>query len=243
MGVFKDRGMVIKEQLNAEHNKTLTLMLKERGKTVIFAKGARRPSSNFFAATQVFSYCDFFIFEGSRFMSLTQADVIKNFYGLTKDYERFHHASSFLKLIDNKILPSSQTADILYLLLKSVQAVSKGESNALLISCVFHLKFLQLEGYTPELDKCAVCGVDKPMLDGDAVYICAAGIVCRTCVYKQKPVLRIFPETVLMMKYILNLETDDALRLKAHSRLADSAEPYINGIKSACDFFINNNEA
>lgn len=151
---FKARGVIIKETLVRESDKILTILTKEYGKISVSAKGAKNPKSKFLVA-QLFSYCDFVIYKGRSFYSLAQVDLIESFYNLRLDYDRLNTAYQIIKQIDTwsigEFLPD-ENREILLLLLKALLKLSKIERDFELIRLLFGFKFLQLTGFSPQIE-------------------------------------------------------------------------------------------
>ena len=82
MGTEKLRGIVLREQAKGESNKQIVLLAQGVGRVLLSARGARRAKSKLLAATQLFCYADFVVYEGKGFYSVTQAELKNSFYGL-----------------------------------------------------------------------------------------------------------------------------------------------------------------
>jgi DNA repair protein RecO (recombination protein O) len=233
LSTFKDKCVVIKEDGSGEYDKNIVLLLKVRGRVTVFAKGARKPKSKFFAGTQLFCYSEFILFEGNGFLSLSQADVICNFYRLTSDYEKFLSAAYFLELAGKMILPSMPAADALFLLIKALNALSKDLMDKRLVRSVFEIKFMQMEGYSPQLDECIHCGE----YTADVCFFEPQGVVCKHCIHTEtrSRAPRIAAQTIILMKYILGHETKELFKLA----VVDPA--VIENLQTVSEFFVRNN--
>ena len=166
--VSNGRGIVLRETDAGESGKKLVLLLKTAGKMTVSARGARLPKSKFLAGSQLFTYADFVFYNGSSFTAVSQIDVIEGFARIRSDYDAFCCAAYFAEVCDKFILAGDPCDETLRLLLKSLQALSGGRHSVVFICAVFELKFLQLNGFSPEYDMC-----EAPMLskEGGAVFM------------------------------------------------------------------------
>ncbi len=209
MSTFKGRGLVLKETNVGESDKIVTLLLKEHGKISASVKGARKPKSKFLAGTQIFTYCDFVIFDGGRFFSITQVEIIKNFYNLRNNFENLCYGNYFLEICSKTILESMPCDDILFLLLKSLQALCKDSVNTSLISSIFEIKFLHINGYSPELSVCSVCGNVS-----EFNFFGSHGVLCNKCLVSEEKVVKISSGTVYTLKYIVSSDINNLFKFK-----------------------------
>lgn len=157
MGTEKLRGIVIGEQVKGESNKQIVLLAKGLGRVVLSARGARNAKSRLLAATQLFCYADFVVYEGKGFSSITQAELLNSFYGLRMDMDKFSEAMYLAELTD-RCCPAGMEQDaVLELLYYAFLVMDKGTLPPKLVSRIFELKLLQLSGlFAPE--ECNICG-------------------------------------------------------------------------------------
>ncbi|MCL2461711.1 MAG: DNA repair protein RecO [Defluviitaleaceae bacterium] len=179
MSVIKARGIVIKEQDNGEAGKLLTLLIKGSGRAMASARGARRQGSKIAAGAQLFTYSDFVFFKRGDFLSLTQADVIENFYALRTDYDRLRAGSYLLELCDRTIMENVPCDDVMYLLLKTLLALSRGKASPDLAARAFEFKFFAYMGMAPDFSRCARCG--REIGEAGPVLFAGDGAVCAAC--------------------------------------------------------------
>lgn len=156
MGTEKLSGIVIREQVKGESNKQIVVLAKGLGRVILSARGARNVKSKLLAATQLFCYADFVVYEGHGFYSVNQAELQKSFYGLRTDIDKFSEAMYLTELADRSCPVGMEQDEVLELLYYAFSVMEKGILPPKLISRIFELKLLQISGlFAPEA--CAVC--------------------------------------------------------------------------------------
>lgn len=178
-GVFKARGIVLREQDTGEADKSLTFLLKERGRLRVNARGARKPASKLIAAAQQFAYSDIVVYQGrgGGFHSLTQADLIESFHNIRYDYDKLALGQYLLEICEKTIPESAACDEALLLLLKSLTALSRESCGPDMVARCFEFKFFAGMGMAPEVRACTGCGSDP----GQNPFFGPDGAICEKC--------------------------------------------------------------
>ncbi|MFV0314833.1 MAG: DNA repair protein RecO [Anaerotignum sp.] len=174
MGVEKFRGIVIAENQNGESGKRILVLAKGIGRVILTARGAKNTKSKLLAGTQLFSYCDFLVFEGKGFYSLTQADLIENFYGIRMDMDKLAEAVYLAELVERSCPLGMEQDETLRLLLQTLTVLEKTEIPPRLVSRIFEVKYLQISGLL-SVGECMVCGEEETSLffnERTAEFVC-----------------------------------------------------------------------
>ena len=200
MKSFSARGIVLRERPVGESDKYVNLLLKGIGKLSVSARGARKQGSKFLAGTQSFTYADFVIYDGGKFYAMSQIDIIEGFYGLLNDYDKLCYANYFLELCDKVIIPGAECDEVLLLLIKTLSSLSKDRVSPEFAARVFELKFLQLNGYSPELEICSVCG--KALKTN--IFFHTYGCICYDCSKEFPNSFPVTPGLIQALNYIAN---------------------------------------
>ena len=97
--IKKTHGIVLSEANSGDYDKVITILTSNMGKITAFAKGARRPKSNLLAATQVFSFSSFVLYEGSTMYYINSAEIVDVFYDIRFDYSKMDVGFKILKIL------------------------------------------------------------------------------------------------------------------------------------------------
>lgn len=157
MGTEKLRGIVLREQAKGESNKQIVLLAQGVGRVLLSARGARKAKSKLLAATQLFCYADFVVYAGKGFYSVTQAELQNSFYGLRLDMDKFSEAMYLAELTERSCPVGMEQDAVLELLYYAFLVMDKGILPPKLVSRIFEIKLLQLNGLLAA-DECHVCG-------------------------------------------------------------------------------------
>ena len=179
MTTFKTRGLVLREYEAGESDKRLLILCKIHGRIMAYARGARNPRSKFIAASQLFTYADFVLAQGRGFFSVTQAEVIENFYNLRTDYDRLIAAHLLVEVCEKTLLENSNCDELLLLALRALSNLSKGVFPPTQITSVFLMRFFDFYGLKPNISNCIICNHPTQEMS-DGIYLGAEGIVCAT---------------------------------------------------------------
>ena len=146
-------GMVLNVMPIGEYDKRITLLTKERGKITAFARGARKPNSQFLAATNPFSFGEFELFEGRSTYTVSKVSIQNYFRELTMDFDAAYYGFYFLEFADYYCQENNDEKEMLKLLYQSLRALCHKNLDNRLVRYIFEIKALALNGEYPGLPK------------------------------------------------------------------------------------------
>ncbi len=139
-------------------------------------------------ALRPFTYAEYDIFKGREAYSINSASVIRSFYSIGEDIDRFMTASAFIEYLD-KVLEEGEAMPKLFdLCLDYLQSVSVSNSAPETLLYAFIVKSLGMLGVAPELGCCVNCG-KRPEDFGEKhkmFSVSGGGIICGDCAEEEK---------------------------------------------------------
>lgn len=223
------RGLVIREVNYKEADKILTVLTDTEGKLTVSARGARRKSCKYAAATQLFAYSEMTLFANKGRWSLNEAETREQFLGLREDIGRLALASymaQMLEALSDEDMPNPQ---LLQCGLNSLYVLSRGLCPEKQIKAVFELRLMCLSGYEPDLSACCVCGKETPE---KPVLSIEGGVCCSDCAPSVAGrVLPLCPDSLAAMRHIVSAPAKRIFSFRiseaALDRLASACESYM----------------
>lgn len=158
-------GLILREyDTLSEADRFVAILTRERGILRAAARGAKRPKSRFGSSTQQLCYARLSLIPGRDKYIIEDAQPLEVFFSLRQDVERLALAQYFCELALHLCPTDMPAPQHLRLLLNALHYLATGDKNPLQIKAVVEGRLLALEGYTPDLMGCAVCGAsDVPL--------------------------------------------------------------------------------
>lgn len=160
MAEIKTVGIVIRRADYKDSDRILTLLTERSGATVVSARGCRRAKSPLLAASELFTYGEFVLFENKGRYTLSSCDVRESFYPLREDVDKLYAATYMLNLVNAAATEQENAAAQLKLLYYALSFTAYSQRSPVDMALCFSIKYLAALGFSPMLTACAVCGRD-----------------------------------------------------------------------------------
>lgn len=181
MKIEKVTGIVISDVNFKESSKILNVYTKEYGIIGVISKGCRNLKSSLRSVSSKLTYGVFNIYYKEQGLStLISVDVLDEFVNIKKDLTKIGFATYLIDLT-NQVLKESQNKMIFDILISALIKINDG-FDAMVITNIAELKYLNFLGVMPVLEECSLCGSvsDIITINGDA-----GGYLCKKC-YKNE---------------------------------------------------------
>ncbi len=182
MGLYRDRGVVLRTYRLGEADRIVVLMTAGRGKVRAVAKGVRKTGSRFGGRLEPASHVDLLLYEGRQLDVVNTADAVEQFRGIRDDLNLVRDAFALLEVVDQVAQEGEANVRLYTMLVGALRTLAERPSP--LVVAGFYWKLLAVEGTAPLLDSCVRCG--RPAVGDDAVEVVAmdmveGGVICRNC--------------------------------------------------------------
>lgn len=156
------RGIVLRETAYKDADKILTVLTADHGKLTVKARGCRRKGSHLAAAAQLLVWSELTLFQHRDYYTVNQAQSLEQFWQVKSDVDKLALGSYFAEVADCVATENEPDPALLSLLLNSLYALDKLEKSPALVKAAFELRVMELSGFAPLAEGCAVCGAEEP---------------------------------------------------------------------------------
>lgn len=139
-------AMVIGSRPIGDYDRRIVLLTRECGRISAFARGARRQSSPLLAATDLFAFGTFRLYEGRDSRSVQEAQISQYFEWFRTHMEESLYASYFCEVMNWCTRENNDESQLLLLLYQSFRALVSREFSNVLVRSIFEIKTVVLEG-------------------------------------------------------------------------------------------------
>ncbi|MGI6176962.1 MAG: DNA repair protein RecO [Eubacterium sp.] len=189
-------GIVFRQVRATGGRRILTIFSQKYGKISVgtsFSETNRKTRSSL--ALRPFTYARYELFKGRDYYDMNGGEVIKSFYGLSEDIDKFANASFVLELTD-KVLPEGLPEPRLFnVLIDYLAAMERRRVSFDTLTIAYMVKMLDEVGMMPVLGPCASCGSS----DVRFFSVPDGGMVCEDC--KSKTSEKLTPDKVSDLIY------------------------------------------
>lgn len=176
-------GIVLKNVKLPGGRKILVIFSSKYGKISAGTNINEKGRSKSTLALRPFTYSKFEIYKNRESYNVNSAQVIKSFYKIGEDVDKYMYASYILEFTE-KIISENERAPRLFELLKDYLGVLvKRKREYATLALAYQIKALLYLGCAPETRKCVCCGDNNGL---NWFVVNQGGVVCENCITKLK---------------------------------------------------------
>ena len=176
---IRTEAIVLRQRPLGDADRICVLFSPTRGRIEAVAKGVRKPLSKLSGHVEPLSRAQFGLAQGRTLDVITDAQALDSWPALHDDVDRMTEALALAELVDRSTDADVSSRPLYDLLRHSLDALSATPAPRS-VRWWFALRFLDQQGYRPELDACVRCRVEVGP-EGNAYSAADGGVVCPTC--------------------------------------------------------------
>lgn len=171
-------GVILKQVRTLNNRRIVLLFSKKYGKISAGSTIAEKGKGKQSLAMKPFTYGRYELFKGREIYNINAAEVIKSFYKIGEDVDKYMSCSYILEFTE-RLLPENQPAPAVFdLLIEFLEVIERRSKKYASLVAAYQLKALQHSGNAPHIGSCVNCGEVK----GSQYFsIRDGGILCSTC--------------------------------------------------------------
>jgi len=231
-------ALVLKGMKYRETSRILTMFTRDWGKVSVIAKGARAQGSRFYGALDPLSHVRMVMYKkDSRDLQfLSQCDLLDSHRTLSCSIEHMPFGLAVIELLNITTHQDETNIPLFDLTLQTLRAMNSATKNTVLALYYFEMKIIEILGFRPQLDRCAICGLGRE--EDEQFTMGFGGIVCSGC--SSNTELNVSRPVVEMLRYLqrtpspqlaLQLELSPSLKTEVGNALRVFLQHHIDGFR------------
>ncbi|MBF0227438.1 MAG: DNA repair protein RecO [Desulfobacterales bacterium] len=214
MSSYSTSAIILKRIDYGDYDLILSLITKEQGKISAIAKYAKKSKKRFGGTLEHFSILNVTLKKGreNSLSILEEALLIKCFSNVRSDMVKTAYAFYWTEILNSWIKEGEKNEQVYELLNNTLVELNNGKISSDLMNIFFHIRFLTLSGFLPELNSCGVCKRNVKYFQNNNICfnIKDGFVVCESCKNNSSGSYLISKGIINMLLWI---NRDDFLRL------------------------------
>ena len=161
MSDFKTDAVLLRKVEYGDHDLIITFMTRDRGKTTVMAKNAKKSVKRFSGALDLFSLnniqCTFPKKNKDALVTLAQTDLENGFANIRYDIFKTAYASYWVEMTHLWLEEGRAQPRLYALLVFALDMLNRSDMPKEVLSLLFQIRFMSISGFTPNMHCCEGC--------------------------------------------------------------------------------------
>lgn len=176
--VTDTEAMVLKQVKTLNGRRMLLLFTKKFGKISVGTSATEGGRNKSALAVRPFTYGRYELFKGRESYNLNNGQVIKSYYGLGEDLDKYMAGSYVLELTEKLLADELPQPRMFSLLLEFFDSLERRQKKHDTLVMAYMVKTLDILGTMPNIRECSVCGSENPRR---FFSVGEGGMICGSC--------------------------------------------------------------
>ncbi len=180
--MITDTEGIILKQIKTVNGRTMLVVFSRKfGKISVGTNLTGSGKNKSALATRPFTYGEYELFKGRDVYNLNSGRVIKSYFDIGDDLDKYMAASYVLELTDRLLMEEDPQPKLFGDLQGFMEAIEKRAKKTDTLILAYIVKALDSTGTMPELENCACCGRPRGSHKATRFSTEDGGIICRDC--------------------------------------------------------------
>lgn len=171
-------AIVLRQVKTLNGRRMLLLFTKKFGKISVGTSASEGGRNKTALAVRPFTYGRYELFKGRDSYNLNNGQVIKSYYGLGEDLDKYMAGSYVLELTEKLLAEDLPQPRMFSLLLDFFDSLERRQKKHDTLVMAYMVKALDIMGTMPNIRECSVCGGENT---GRFFSVEEGGMVCSEC--------------------------------------------------------------
>ena len=233
MSHFSTSAIILTRRNYSDFDLIITALSEDLGKVTLMAKNAKKSIKRFSGGLEPFSQYRMLFRQGRGkgmyLLEESETEFIPE--TIRSSIKKTAYASYWAELIALWFESGHVQPDVFQLLKQALSDLNSDSKPDALISLVFLLRFIGIEGFLPMLEQCSACRTDIDTILGSTLCfdLKQGGIICQSCpTDNNSSVLHISKGTVKQLSWLLHQNNQVAERVRFSTQSLSEATTFLN---------------
>ena len=177
--MLTDTEGIVLRQIKTSYNRRMILLFSKRYGKISAGTGiGEKNRSKSSLALRPFTYGRYELFKNRESYNINSAETLRSYYAIGEDIDKYMNGAYVLEFTEKVLADEVPSPVIFRILLEFFDLLEKRDKGVGTLVLAYQTKVLRYAGVMPQLDRCSVCGEDKP---AEKFSIEEGGIVCADC--------------------------------------------------------------
>ena len=185
--MITDTEGIILRQIKTVNGRTMLVIFSRKfGKISVGTNLTGGGKNKSVLASRPFTYGEYELFKGRDVYNLNSGRVIKSYFDIGDDLDKYMAASYVLELTDRILMEEDPQPKLFGDLTAALEAIEKRKHKPDTLVLAYMVKALDSTGTMPELEACACCGKSRNGHRAGTFSVEDGGILCSDCAEERK---------------------------------------------------------
>ena len=177
--MLTDTEGIVLRLVNTSYGRRMILLFSKKYGKISAGTGLNeRGKGKSSLALRPFTYGRYELFKNRDSYNINGAEVLKSYYGIGEDVDKYMNGAYVLEFTERVLAEEVPSPGIFSLLIDFFDLLENRDKGIGTLVLAYQTKVFRYTGVMPQLERCAICGEEKPAFKFSVE---EGGVICRDC--------------------------------------------------------------